>query len=218
MASNITVSGLVVAPGVQQSYAQWTVDDPNVNGLPYLQLDRVELWAHTSNDRSGASKVAEGVTFANHVYTGLVPYYYWIRARDREGQYGDWYPSSSTAGLQAGGVWQTYTPTIEAGVGSFTTISSWGRYFRIGPNITFQIHLEIITNGSASNFITFTLPVDAYPSYTPVFGLSQLSPDVRAMCGVVARTGSSSVYLYDGSYPGGTGAILGWSSTYEADD
>lgn len=212
MASNITVSGLVVAPGVQQSYAQWEVDDPNVNGLPYLQLDRVELWAHTSNDRSGASKVAEGITFANHVYTGLNPLYYWIRARDKEGQYGDWYPSSSTAGIEPGGVWQDFSGsvTLAASTGSITSYSiPEARYFKLGPNVTFTISAIITNNGTGSGYLTFTLPVDA--NYFPIIGIQDGS---IALVGNVYLT-EGRLYKYDGSYPGGA-VELSWGGTYEA--
>lgn len=99
--SDITVSGLVATPGIGHIALQWSYDDPNVDGLPYLALDQVEVWAAASNDRSLAAKVAEGRTNALHV--ALVEgatWFYWIKARNRSGRYGDWHPSSAAAGVQ----------------------------------------------------------------------------------------------------------------------
>lgn len=213
MASNITVSGLVVAPGVQQTYAQWAVDDPNIDGLPYLQLDRVELWAHTSNDRSGASKVAEGVTFANYVYTGFAKRYHWIRARDREGQYSDWYPSGATDGVVAGGVWQSYTPTIAPTSGSIGDASILSaRYFKLGPNVTFAINWTISLIGSGSGQISFTLPINASSVDSPVYGVGPV-----ALMGIVNGS-SGRLYNYDRTYPVPSPTTLYWAGTYEANE
>lgn len=103
MASNITVSSLTatsVAGGVKLA---WAVTDPNANGLPYRSLDAVEVWAATSNDRSGATKVGEGITDFFHNYLPVETFfYYWIKARDKEGSEGDWYPSGSTSGVAGG--------------------------------------------------------------------------------------------------------------------
>lgn len=103
MSSNITVSSLTatsVAGGVKLA---WAVTDPNANGLPYRSLDAVEVWAATSNDRSGATKVGEGITDFFHNYLPVETFfYYWIKARDKEGSEGDWYPSGSTSGVVGG--------------------------------------------------------------------------------------------------------------------
>lgn len=100
MASNITVSGLTATPGIGHIALQWSYTDSNATGLPYRQLDVVEVHAHTSNDRSGASKVAEGRNNALHMaLVEGVTYYYWIKARDKEGEYGDWHPSGATSGV-----------------------------------------------------------------------------------------------------------------------
>lgn len=216
MASNITVSGLVVAPGIQQTYAQWEVDDPNITGLPYLQLDRVELWASETNDRDSTDmlKVAEGITFANYVYTGFAKRYHWIRARDREGQYGDWYPSGATSGAVAGGVWQSYTPTITSSVGSITSYTVMSaRYFKIGPNVTFNIDVLVSTVGTGSGVIEFTLPVEASGVDYPVLGVRGSD----ALAGIVSGS-SGRLHTYDGSYPASIPTQLKWGGTYEADE
>jgi hypothetical protein len=127
----IALSGLAVTPGFGQSFLEWTVDDPNWNGLERLRLDKVELWAATSNDRAGASKVAEGLTSTIHRFTDGAARYYWIKPLNRAGLYGDWFPTSATGGVAAaanasigGSSGYTKLPNglIEQwGVGTFTT-------------------------------------------------------------------------------------------------
>lgn len=218
MASNITLSGLVVAPGVQQTYAQWEVDDPNINGLPYLQLDRVELWASETNDRDStdAIKVAEGITFANYVYSGFAKRYHWIRARDQEGQYGAWYPSSASAGVVGGAVWQNFETELTTLSGSIADyFVSQARYFKLGPNVTFFIDATIVDNGTGAGYIEFTLPIEAN-SQAPIHGFA----NVQTIWGqVTASSATARVYRYNGLYPdSGTSFSLNVTGTYEADE
>jgi hypothetical protein len=99
--SDITLSIPVVTPAVGHNDITWTVTDPHWNGLIYLSLDLVEVWAADSNDRSAASRVANGGL------TGTVHYgvpeettrYYWARPKNNSGQYGEWSPVGSTAGV-----------------------------------------------------------------------------------------------------------------------
>ncbi len=218
MASNITVSGLVVAPGIQSNFAQWEVSDPNANGLPYRQYDRTELWAATSNDRSAATLVAEGTRSAAYVYGGLQQRYHWIRAKDKEGSVGDWYPASSTAGIVADGVWQNFSPTITPATGAFTdaTLVS-AKYFRIGPNITFAVSYDIADKGTSTGTLSFTLPATAATGEFPVTGVRTLVGTYSD--GVVGFVSGSSGVLYD--YAGNPPVIsddtlLRFGGTYEA--
>lgn len=101
--SSITVSALTASPGIGHVALQWSFSDPHTpGGLPQLQLAAVELWASTTNDRDAtAAKVAEGRDNALHpALTEGATWYYWIKARDNAGQYGDWYPAGATAGVQ----------------------------------------------------------------------------------------------------------------------
>lgn len=99
--SDITLSIPVATPEVGHNNITWTASDPHWNGLQYLALDYVELWAADSNDRSAASRVANGDL------TGTVHYgvseettkYYWIKPKNNSGQYGEWSPVGSTAGV-----------------------------------------------------------------------------------------------------------------------
>lgn len=98
--SVIAVSGLVATGGAGQINLEWSYSDPINGAIPNIALDAVEVHAADTNDRAGASQVAEGVVSAIH--SGLpraAVRYYWIRARNKLGNYGDWYPSGATSGV-----------------------------------------------------------------------------------------------------------------------
>lgn len=98
--SDITVDSLTLTPGFGQNFAKWTFTDPNANGLDYLKLGAVELWAATANDRADASfaKVAEAVNDTYHVTDDGVARWYWAKPRNKAGRYGEWHPVSATGG------------------------------------------------------------------------------------------------------------------------
>lgn len=100
--SDITVAALTASPTLRGNKLAWTYSDPRNNALPNIGLDVVEVHASTTNDRTTATKVGEGITDFTHA--GLVEeqtWYYWIKARDYLGGYGAWYPSGSTSGVSA---------------------------------------------------------------------------------------------------------------------
>lgn len=99
--SDITVSGLTAVAGIGIIELSWTVTNPNIGGLYYLDLRTVEVWASATNNRGAATKVREGDTVASHVLTSGSTRYYWIRAKNNSDNYGDWYPASATAGVSA---------------------------------------------------------------------------------------------------------------------
>ena len=99
--SDITLSVPVVTPAVGHNDIAWTVTDPHWNGLIYLSLDLVEVWASSSNDRSTAARVANG-SLTGTVHYGVqeeATLYYWARPKNNSGQYGEWSPVGSTAGV-----------------------------------------------------------------------------------------------------------------------
>lgn len=95
------VSGLVVTPGAGQNFLVWDVEDESGDGLGYLSLDRVEVFTASSNDRDTATLACEGVDDAIHITGDGDARYYWIRPRHIDGTYGDWFPASSTGGVEA---------------------------------------------------------------------------------------------------------------------
>jgi hypothetical protein len=100
--SDITVAALTATPTLRGNKLAWTYSDPRNNALPNIGLDMVEVHASTTNDRTAATKVGEGI--ADFLHAGLVEeqtWYYWIKARDYLGGFGAWYPSGSTSGVSA---------------------------------------------------------------------------------------------------------------------
>jgi hypothetical protein len=99
-ASDITVSGLTATSGRGIVVLNWSVSDRHSpSGRPYLQLDRVEIWASNTNDRATATKIAESISNASEPVFGSINRYYWARARNTSGLYGDWHPASATDGV-----------------------------------------------------------------------------------------------------------------------
>lgn len=124
--SDITVSSLIATFAVRGTILQWNYSSP-FGDLLNVGLDAVEVYASTTNDRSTASKVNEGKSFAIHA--GIVEgttYYYWIKARDRLGNYGAWYPASSTSGLTsiAGTVSDSSITAAKISVASLAAITA----------------------------------------------------------------------------------------------
>ena len=66
---------------------------------------------------------------------------------------------TGTAALTStNGAWTSYTPTITASTGSFTTVSATGFYQTIGKTCFVSINITITTVGTASGLIYATLP------------------------------------------------------------
>lgn len=96
--SNITVTSLTLISGRANAVLNFVVTDPNV-GRYKLELDAVEIWASATNDRTAASKIGEGIGQIVETAIAQGLRYYWAKARNGYGNYGDWYPSSPTGGV-----------------------------------------------------------------------------------------------------------------------
>lgn len=68
---------------------------------PDRDLDTIEVWASSINDRNAAVKISESRA-GNITHSGIsygVTYYYWARARNTSGLFSAWYPSNANAGI-----------------------------------------------------------------------------------------------------------------------
>ena len=112
----------------------------------------------------------------------------------------------------------TYTPTITAGSGAFTTVSAVGRYRQIGKLIFIQITVTITTNGTAASSVVVTLP---FASVNVVGVQHMLAGRADAISGKMlqGKVGTNQATLvilnYDNTYPGATGETLVISGFYE---
>lgn len=218
--SDITVSGLATAAGISYNALTYATDDPHEGGLLNQSLDVVEIWASQSNDRTTATKVAEGnKTNALHVALGTAEtWFYWIKARNKQGYFGEWYPLSSTAGIEGttatigaleGGFpvsWSDYTPQFSASSGSFGSITGIAGRFVIASNVCFvNVRFSIASIGTAAGTIFITLPVPGgAPGAAAVVqpqGSGRRASDGHAVrTGVDAADGTTMLVLqYDGA-------------------
>jgi hypothetical protein len=101
----------------------------------------------------------------------------------------------------------TYTPTVTAGSGTFTTVSATGKYTKIGNAWFTRILITITTNGTAATSVTASLPATASERCS-VYGRENGSSG-KALAGEVQSGNSNaSIVNYDNTYPGGSGVTL----------
>lgn len=101
--------------------------------------------------------------------------------------------------------WVSYTPTVGAVSGSFTTLGTIvGRYKNIGANtILVYVDISITTNGTAAGGVTFTLPVT--PGRTTI-GCGREVAVTGGILSVAAPTvGPANITTYNNAHPGGNG-------------
>jgi hypothetical protein len=113
-----------------------------------------------------------------------------------------------------GGAWTSYTPTITANTGSFTTVSGTGLYSQIGKVVFYTVQVTITTNGTAAGNIRFTLPLTAKTNDYVGTGRENAVTGVQLISSVNNTLGI--IRKYDNSYPGGTGYQIVVTGMYEA--
>jgi|SRR5581483_1407597 len=109
--------------------------------------------------------------------------------------------------------WTSYTPTLTAGTGSFTSASAAGKYIQVGKTVSIRIVVTITTNGTAASSVNVTLPIA--PNGWAVFTGKEGLVNGKAFGG--STNGSASLQLtnYDNTYPGASGAALVLEGVYE---
>jgi hypothetical protein len=110
------------------------------------------------------------------------------------------------------GSWTTYTPTVTAGSGSFTTVSASGRYLVIGKLTFAVITVTITTVGTATSYVAASLPNTANAIYEFAGRESALTGKMLS-----GETAGAIVVIrnYDNSSPAASGAVLRVSGFYE---
>ena len=110
--------------------------------------------------------------------------------------------------------WKTYTPTVTASSGAFTSYTASGRYKEMGKTIQLQIQINITNAGTASGGTNATLPVQASPSMNQMIS-GREGATGNAVYGIVSGNIVSIVY-YNYTFAGATGNQLNLGGTYEA--
>lgn len=117
--------------------------------------------------------------------------------------------------LDASEAWTSYTPTISAGSGSFTTTSSSMRWKQVGKNIYISGSITITSVGTGSG-VYFTLPATANNTNGMVVFGREDAVNGKTVVGKFASTTLCSLIFYDNSATGGNGHVYRVSGVYEA--
>lgn len=127
----------------------------------------------------------------------------------------------SVGGVDATGAWTAWTPTIGSTVGAITAKSGAGRYKKIGKTVIFGCYILVTTNGTGSDYLTFTLP---FPTSAASSAAAIQFPFAGFKFGgiglaIITGPGTNIGYIrkYDGTYPVTSGDQVWVSGTYETD-
>ena len=117
------------------------------------------------------------------------------------------------------GAWTTWTPTITADTGTFTTVSGAGRYVQTGKTVTGTAVITITTNGTAAGAVKITPPISMSGNYiagTSV-GFGREGSVTGNALNVEYRSASvMGITKYDNTYPAASGYTLRITFVYEA--
>lgn len=99
----------------------------------------------------------------------------------------------------SGTAWSTYTPTVTATVGTFTTVSGAGRYKKIGKTVFWSVLVTVTTKGTAATGMTIDLPTGSTAvAFSPFPGNN---PNTGTACACYANASATTAFF---APPGGT--------------
>lgn len=106
--------------------------------------------------------------------------------------------------------WRSYTPTITAGSGTFTTVTGSGIYKLWNDTCEYIIQVVITTNGTAASDVRATLPVTSNAGTLRAIGAGRETSGGGKMLQAQVSSAASTViiYNYDNTYPGADGYQL----------
>lgn len=218
----LLVTSLTATPGLGQVILAYTCAVPG-------DVAAVEIWASKTNDRSAAAHYGDcpsPTSFTHVISPQAGSFFYWVRAKDALGSnIGDWYPASSTAGVQAtwnnasgGGIpfnqvtdtWINYSTTLDAKTGTLTSAAASARYKLVGTTLYFWLSIHITTNGSADGYLRATLPVSVNSTKMLAGVLTEVgAPGIfKSLCAVAPSNNTLVIFKADGTYPGSDGADI----------
>lgn len=109
------------------------------------------------------------------------------------------------------------TPTATAGSGAITTSACVLDYTKIGRLVTLAITLSITTNGTAAASIIIPLPFAAATGVQSVIVGRENALTGSQLQGIILSAGTIvTVYTYNNTYPGGSGASIILGGCYMA--
>lgn len=107
----------------------------------------------------------------------------------------------------------SWTPTVTASSGTFTTVSATGKYALIGGLYFIRAIITITTVGSAAGIARFTLPTTATEAAV-FYGRETGSAGNQLQGSVAASSDTVDVVTYNNAFPGASGATLTVSGFY----
>lgn len=110
--------------------------------------------------------------------------------------------------------WTAYTPTISALSGSITSATGSGRFLKVGRRVHFYASANITDNGTGSNTLLISLPVEAQAANN-VFGVGRDSTSGTLCLWFNFTATNAYVQTTGGAYPGATGRVINISGVYE---
>lgn len=107
----------------------------------------------------------------------------------------------------------TTTPTPTAASGTFTTVAATLSYTKVGNRVAWNATITITTNGTAAGRVILPLP---FTNGSQAAGVCGVRTDSGvAVAGRVAASGTNAdIWLFDGTYPGATGATIVCGGTF----
>lgn len=130
-----------------------------------------------------------------------------------------WVGGINAASLNAvGTAYITYTPTVTAQTGTYTSTTVSGRYTLINKVCIGTVSVTITTNGTAAGATLFTLPFAVRNVYSSgdSIGYGREAASTGVALNVESRlTNSAAITNYVNAYAGGSGTRLSVNFIYE---
>lgn len=123
---------------------------------------------------------------------------------------------SDGAPAVAFGAFTTYTPTIAAVAGTFTTATAAGHYLLLGKLLILTLTATITTVGSGTGGFTLTLPASLTALTNQAAFGSELVITAKAVRGfILASAGTIKFAYYDNSDPDASSAVFAMTAILE---
>lgn len=114
-----------------------------------------------------------------------------------------------------GGAWTTYSPTVTAGSGTFSSVSASGSYLVIGKLVFFTVSVTITTVGTAAGAILVALPTGTAKRDGSVPAAETAVVGTSGVGRITTASGQLVIVRYDAGSLIGTGHKVSCSGVYE---
>lgn len=112
--------------------------------------------------------------------------------------------------------WTSYTPTVTATTGTFTSVSATGFYKQLGKTIIGRAAVTVTTIGTAAGRMKVTLPVASLNTAMAIGSGFNNVTFKQAGVEVFDAQSIGSVQYYDGTFPATSGEVVYIEFKYEA--